>query len=147
MTNRSANRRLFWVVVSMAVAMFASPGAYASSAEKPVERHYVTAPNAPANQTAAQVEAGSAGCVSCHTESDTKTMHSNPAVKLSCTDCHGGNASIFNPDPGHAPSHASSTQDDGHGGGHGETDHSPYASARNEAHVLPMYPETSLTSL
>jgi hypothetical protein len=143
MTNRAANIRLCWVVVSVAVAMLAGANASASSAEKPVTRHYVTAPNAPANQTAAQVEAGSTGCVSCHTESDEKTMHSNPAVKLSCTDCHGGNASVFNPDPGHSPvSHASPEQDDGHGGGHGGTDDSPYARARNEAHVLPTYPET-----
>ncbi|MDH3719759.1 MAG: hypothetical protein OES79_16680, partial [Planctomycetota bacterium] len=75
--------------------------AQASEAEKAVERSYVTAPHAPSSQSAADVEDKSEGCVSCHTESDTKTMHRNPAVKLGCTDCHGGNANVFNPDPGH----------------------------------------------
>jgi hypothetical protein len=39
----------------------------------------------------------SAGCKSCHTKSDSATMHSSPAVRLGCTDCHGGNEKIFAP--------------------------------------------------
>ncbi|HVJ61090.1 MAG TPA: hypothetical protein VM555_00020, partial [Tahibacter sp.] len=47
--------------------------AFASGGEKPVERTYVTAPNAPAFQTWTQADGKSAGCVSCHTVSDRKT--------------------------------------------------------------------------
>src|ERR1051325_4657187 len=31
-----------------------------------------------------------AGCVTCH--KNIEPMHASPTVKLSCTDCHGGNA-------------------------------------------------------
>ena len=50
-------------------------------------------------------------------------MHSSPAVVLGCTDCHGGNAAIDgNPD---AVAH----------------DAPAYVAARDEAHVLPRYPQ------
>ncbi len=62
--------------------------------EEAVERSYVTAPNAPAFQTWVQADEKSKGCVSCHTDSDRKTMHASSAVVLGCTDCHGGNAGI-----------------------------------------------------
>ncbi|MGZ5062177.1 MAG: hypothetical protein ACXWAU_09910 [Usitatibacter sp.] len=32
--------------------------------------------------------------MSCHTATDRRTMHQNPAVVLGCTDCHGGDARI-----------------------------------------------------
>ena len=68
----------------------------ASEAEKPVARDYslVRAAPAPRTQEWDSAEAKSAGCVSCHTDSDQKTMHSSPAVVLGCVDCHGGNAAI-----------------------------------------------------
>jgi hypothetical protein len=62
-----------------------------------VEREYHTAPNAPSFQTPQQADAKSAGCVSCHTDSDQKTMHRTPAVVLGCTDCHGGNPAVMAP--------------------------------------------------
>lgn len=134
MTKRFANYPTQWFCLSalfsalLGAALLASTPAFAAEGEKPVERTYVTAPPAPAGQTAAEVEDKSAGCVSCHTNSDTKTMHRNPAVKLGCTDCHGGDSSVFNPDSGHGSiSHAK--------------EGTPYADARNEAHVLPMYPK------
>jgi hypothetical protein len=40
-------------------------------------------------QTEQDVAKKSAGCVSCHTQTDSKTMHES-AVSLGCTDCHGG---------------------------------------------------------
>jgi len=100
---------------------------HASEAEKPVERDYslVQAPPAPANQSAEDMAAKSEGCVSCHTESDAKTMHVSTAVRLGCTDCHGGNASIFNPLEGGIP--------------HGNDDPG-FSAAREKAHVLPKYP-------
>lgn len=45
-------------------------------------------------QTPEEVYAKSAGCQSCHTTTDSATMHSSPAVHLGCTDCHGGDASV-----------------------------------------------------
>src|SRR5579862_4332754 len=34
------------------------------------------------------------GCISCHGQTDSPTMHSTGTVQISCVDCHGGNASI-----------------------------------------------------
>jgi hypothetical protein len=43
-----------------------------------------------------QSDAGrkSAGCISCHTQTDEPTMHGTSTVRLGCTDCHGGNADV-----------------------------------------------------
>ena len=106
--------RCSWL--ALVLGMFAAPG-FASEAEHAVERDYVTAPPAPARQTSADVDAKSKGCLSCHSESDAPSMHASPAVRLGCTDCHGGDASVF----------ATDAKD---------------ASARDRAHVLPMYPES-----
>src|SRR3546814_17593455 len=67
--------------------------------------------------------AKSEGCTSCHVRTDAPTMHATPAVRLGCTDCHGGDTSVFgNPDLPH--------------------DHPDYVAARDRAHVLPRYPES-----
>ena len=29
-------------------------------------------------------------CMSCHTQTDARSMHTSPNVRLGCTDCHGG---------------------------------------------------------
>ena len=78
-------------------------------------------PEAPAAQTAAQAQAKSAGCASCHTQTDRPTMHQNPGVVLGCTDCHGGDARV-----------------DAHGLKRGEK---AYEAALEKAHVLPRYPK------
>jgi hypothetical protein len=49
---------------------------------------------APAAQTLTEADAKSKGCTSCHTATDRRTMHQNPAVILGCTDCHGGDATV-----------------------------------------------------
>jgi len=103
--------------------MCAAPGAGTPAAEpeKPVERHYVTAPPAPKSQDEASVLAKSNGCRSCHVQTDQLSMHTNPAVKLGCTDCHGGNATVAL--------------------ANGLQRNSPqYAQAMQQAHVLPRYP-------
>ncbi|MFM7121856.1 MAG: hypothetical protein ACKOZX_16690, partial [Gammaproteobacteria bacterium] len=111
------------VLAGLVVALaLVGPDAYASAAHKAVERDYVMAPAAPARQTVAEADAKSVGCVSCHTQSDTKTMHTNPAVRLGCTDCHGGNAEVALPA----------------GVARGE---SRYTAAKEAAHVLPRYPD------
>src|SRR5688572_10891172 len=64
----------------------------AAEKEAAVVRDYslVRAAPAPRTQDWDEAEAKSAGCASCHTESDAHTMHRSPAVILGCTDCHGG---------------------------------------------------------
>ena len=90
--------------------------------EAPVERHYVTAPASPKGQTQEMADAKSGGCKSCHLQSDMATMHANPAIKLGCTDCHGGNSSISLSE--------------------GLQRASPqYQVAMDQAHVLPRYPK------
>ncbi|MGA7615249.1 MAG: hypothetical protein WBX15_08710 [Thermoanaerobaculia bacterium] len=55
-----------------------------------------TPENALLRQSAADAAHKSRGCISCH--HGIEPMHSSPAVRLGCTDCHGGDASaIFVP--------------------------------------------------
>src|SRR3546814_11738272 len=62
----------------------------AAEEEKPLKIEYRFTPPAPREQSEAEVAAKSAGCYSCHTRTDQPSMHATPAVKLGCTDCHGG---------------------------------------------------------
>lgn len=108
------------VLVGVALPVSVTLG---SAGGEAVARHYVTAPNAPASQTQEQMAAKSEGCESCHTSTDEKTMHMNPAVKLGCTDCHGGNAGV------QAPQGTTGLSDPA------------YLAAMESAHVLPSYPD------
>ena len=45
-------------------------------------------------QSKEEADRKSAGCVSCHTTTDSATMHATNTVFLGCTDCHGGNSSV-----------------------------------------------------
>ncbi len=113
--------RLMTLVVSVAAAVSAPP-AFGSEGSKAVKRTYAYTAPAPARQTAAEVEAKSAGCQSCHTETDNKTMHESLAIRLGCTDCHGGNSDVYGSDGSHAHSAA-------------------YRDTMDRAHVLPKYPD------
>ncbi|HEV2748335.1 MAG TPA: hypothetical protein VGW34_13685, partial [Allosphingosinicella sp.] len=108
----------------MLIPAVAGSSLLASEGEKPVERDYslVRGGEAPRTQEWEAAEAKSAGCVSCHTASDAKTMHKSPAVVLGCTDCHGGNAAIIAKDVSNPQAPA-------------------YVAARDRAHVLPRYPK------
>ncbi|WP_293007713.1 hypothetical protein [Nitrosomonas sp.] len=86
------------------------------------DENYPRFPAAPNTQTSKQVTEKSEGCLSCHKQMDSKTMHDSPAVKLGCVDCHGGDASVFLSE--NLPQ-----------------DHPEYAAQRNRAHVLPRFPE------
>jgi hypothetical protein len=80
------------------------------------------APPAPMKQTTAEAAVKSSGCMSCHTTTDSLTMHTSPGVTLGCADCHGGDASVFRA-PGALPG-------------------SPeYRRALDAAHVQPRHPE------
>lgn len=45
-------------------------------------------------QTQEEVEAKSSGCQSCHTSTDSATMHTSRSVRIGCTDCHGGDPAV-----------------------------------------------------
>ncbi len=49
------------------------------------------------NQTQADADRKSAGCVSCHVGVDQPTMHTTGTVRLGCVDCHTGDASVAVP--------------------------------------------------
>ncbi|MBT5199895.1 MAG: hypothetical protein HOM06_20300, partial [Gammaproteobacteria bacterium] len=66
----------------------------ASESSTYIERHYEEIPPAPRAQSMATALEKSAGCQSCHTTTDSMTMHESPGVILGCTDCHGGDSSI-----------------------------------------------------
>ena len=106
--------------------------ALASDEEHPIERNYVSAPAAPAFQTWDDAQKKSTGCVSCHTQSDRKTMHATEAVVLGCTDCHGGDANVFAP-PGETYSADAAGKARGWSSG--------YLAMMDKAHVLPRYPD------
>lgn len=78
-------------------------------------------------QTDEEVAMKSNGCMSCHTEVDSPSMHKSPAVHIGCTDCHGGDANVSIPQ---GASIGSVTYDE----------------AKNKAHILPRNPEIWKTS-
>ena len=101
----------------------ATTAAGASDYEHPVRRQYAATPPSPAGQSDEQMAAKSSGCLSCHTASDRPTMHPNPAIKLGCADCHGGDAHVALP-AGTARGTAT------------------YRKVMDSAHVLPRYPKS-----
>ncbi|MET0269551.1 MAG: multiheme c-type cytochrome [Sphingomonas sp.] len=111
------------LAAAAAIGLFGSAQLIASEGEKPRDIKYAFTPPAPQNQGWDEADGKSAGCVSCHTASDRKTMHDSPAVVLGCVDCHGGDAKVVGDAklPHDAPA---------------------YVAARDRAHVLPRYPET-----
>ncbi|MDP9139941.1 MAG: hypothetical protein M3O62_04015 [Pseudomonadota bacterium] len=104
-------------------AMWMSLPAVAAGGESARHIDYPVYPDAPRVQTQAEADAKSGGCVSCHTNTDQKTMHRQPGVILGCTDCHGGSATVTKPE--------------GFEKGAAE-----YEGALAEAHVLPLFPDT-----
>jgi hypothetical protein len=123
---RMSPRYLFLAlsVFVLGFAMFQSE-TQAADKEKPVYRDYsaVLVAPAPARQSVAEMDAKSEGCYTCHLQTDAPTMHVSPAVRLGCTDCHGGNASVA-------------------GNSELPQDHPEYVDARDRAHVLPKYPDS-----
>ena len=112
------------LAAAVLLAALAAPPVAADS-EEAMARDYsrVRAPAAPRTQEWSDADAKSAGCVSCHTASEARTMHTSPAVVLGCTDCHGGNPAVRASDV---------------------SDHNApaYVAARDKAHVLPRYPKS-----
>ena len=81
-------RRYFGAVALLGGLLFAleQHGLHAQSQMAPPPHSLIT-------QTQEEVDAKSAGCVSCHVNEDEPTMHPTRTVRLGCTDCHGGDAS------------------------------------------------------
>src|SRR5271155_5141700 len=48
-------------------------------------------------QSPADVKGKSTGCISCHGETDSGSMHTTGTVQLACVDCHGGKADVQKP--------------------------------------------------
>jgi hypothetical protein len=86
------------------------------------ENPYPKTPPSPAEQTNEDVARKSKGCMSCHTATESPTMHANEAVRLGCIDCHGGDAQVFV-------------------GNAGAKTSKEYVNARDRAHVLPKFPK------
>lgn len=84
----SPSRRASSRAGALVMAALASLGTASSDGPPAAETR------APKRQTQAEAERKSAGCVSCHVESDRKTMHASERVVLGCTDCHGGDARV-----------------------------------------------------
>jgi hypothetical protein len=128
-----------------ALALCGAQFALAAGGEKPVDRTYVKVPDAPKVQSWEQADGKSAGCVTCHSASDAKTMHVSDAVVLGCVDCHGGDATVNKPEGVSDEYHKHK-----HHGHYGEyeidvvkKEYEPeYQGAMDRAHVLPKYPET-----
>ena len=91
------NKQLDKLLVVAALLALVRASAIAAEGESPVARSYAASPPAPERQTLAIAHAKSGGCKTCHTPGDHDTMHVNPGVILGCTDCHGGDAKIANP--------------------------------------------------
>ena len=86
-------RKLLALLALLAVSLsFGAQPARASGEEKPVKVTYRFTPPAPREQSVEEMAAKSRGCYSCHVQTDQPTMHKTPAVRLGCTDCHGGDA-------------------------------------------------------
>ena len=78
-------------------------------------------------QSQADADRKSAGCLTCHTSTDSPTMHATGTVRLGCTDCHGGNseARIIPGTP---------------------RDSAEYAQVKGQAHPQPRDPKVARTS-
>ena len=85
----------FFTLSFMSLLLCCVQSVSASEASVYVDRVYDEIPPAPKSQSMAEALQKSAGCQSCHTTTDSMTMHESPGVVLGCTDCHGGDANIF----------------------------------------------------
>lgn len=85
-----------------------------------VQAATVNLPSIPRGESPAQEQRQSAGCISCHGQTDSPTMHTSSAVVIGCADCHGGDPSVFK------------------AGAPGSRD---YLDAERKAHVQPLFPE------
>ncbi len=121
-THRESQSTFHLAALGSVLLLILSAGTHAASGYHAVERDYQTSRPAPMSQSHKQMQEKNLGCMSCHTQTDNKTMHSNSAVKLACVDCHGGDHTVVKAEK--------------------ITRNQPeYLAAMLKAHVLPTYPE------
>lgn len=97
-----------------------------SSQNEPISEHTERrGPQLLIRQTQEEADAKTRGCMSCHTAIDSVTMHAPGTVRLGCTDCHGGDATVVNT---------------------AATDSPAYTEAKNKAHVRARYREDERSS-
>ena len=111
-------KQLALITSFLLIAMLAAARPLAAEKSVYVERHYAEIPPAPRFQSVADANSKSSGCLSCHTSTDSKSMHESPGVILGCTDCHGGDSTVI-----------------------GSVEKMHDISLIGQAHVLPSYPE------
>ena len=102
--NRTANRYAATILLSASVVsvcgIFAAWSASPGPSQQAIPQNGTVRQTAPdeqslrLGQTQEEADAKSAGCLSCHTSTDTKTMHRPATVRLGCTDCHGGDPTV-----------------------------------------------------
>src|SRR5690242_13982885 len=84
-------------ILSIVLATLAAVAAPLSARAEEGSGYPTSVPPAPLQQTAADAQRKSAGCMSCHTTTDSLNMHTTQGVTLGCADCHGGRADVFVP--------------------------------------------------
>jgi hypothetical protein len=68
----------------------------------------------------------SVGCISCHGQTDSPSMHTTNTVRIGCTQCHGGKAEVMKPND--------------------DLTSKAYKDATKQAHVMPKQPELAKSS-
>src|SRR5690348_521400 len=74
------------------------------------------------SETQSEADQKSTGCISCHGQTDSPTMHTTGTVRIGCAGCHGGN-------PGIQPPSGTKPGDP------------PYEQAKKQAHPQPRMPK------
>ncbi|TVQ61937.1 MAG: hypothetical protein EA379_05865 [Phycisphaerales bacterium] len=113
------------------------PTSFINRVSDPIEMRLELAsrmhPAAPAvgAQTMEQANLKSLGCMSCHGPTDEPDMHPGMRLAIGCTDCHGGDATIFSPmpEPGRPGAPGTPIED------------REYLLAMQRAHIQPRNPE------
>src|SRR3954468_22701948 len=80
-----------WFFSAALVTLFALVCAHAAAPEQdqPSRRTLALEENTPES-----VATRNAGCMSCHTQTDSLSMHPTNTVHIACIDCHGGNGEV-----------------------------------------------------
>ncbi len=110
------------LVISIVFSLVAG-AALASEGEHARHIDYPIYPPAPRQQSQADADAKSAGCLTCHLQTDQPTMHDVQGLVIGCTDCHGGDPKVMLPS------------------GTAKAD-KKYRATLDAAHVQPLFPDS-----
>ena len=107
--------KLWWLIPAIFIAFFALT---AANAARPQEEQTPRRTLALESDAPEAIASRNTGCVSCHTQTDSASMHPTSTVHIGCIDCHGGNSEV-QVSAGVSPNSKE------------------YEEAKNKAHVLP----------